>query len=419
MKSTSATAAYNQQPVNDFECEQLVIGTLIQNAHVLDDCSDLLSDDCFYDGRLKMIFHAINEMVQKASPVDIVTLPPYLEKTATDYHFTITEILNLSAKMILSSFREKCEYLYELSQRRKLLTMGMKLVNAGTTQNQELETILSELNESIDTIDVTPVSSITNASDAFEQLEKNVMENQKEDHRVFDRSGFTCFDERAFLRPQALTVIAANSGHGKSCLATSIAYNCAISGSGIAYYSLEMSKEELIARTAAPLCKIETSKLLYGKISKDELRRFQLSALEIKGIPLYFDERATISTDALFLSIRQMVRQKHIKGVIIDYLQILYQKGKPKNITEEAFLGGTIRSLKNMAKQLNIWIIVLSQLSRNHDSEEPNETYLRGSGQILEGCDNCALLYRPEKTDGMHYGGINANVSPTGTAHLN
>ncbi len=419
MSSLDQVTSYSLQPVHDEECERLVIGTLLQRPSLLDENGDILSEDCFYNARLRTLFTAIRKMMEEGRQVDVITLPPYLEKTVKDMTFSVIEIIELTNHMILNDCREKCMYLYELAHRRRLLYAGLRLVNAGISQQEDLEKVLTDLDGTLENIHDTPVSSITTSREALEGLTQNVLDNQDEHKNIFDYSGILCMDERAFLRPQALTVIAAYSGHGKSCLATSITYNCAKEGAPVAYYSLEMSKEELMARAVSPVCDIPTSRILYGKLNKEEMKRFRTACLKLGELPVFFDERATVSADALFLSIRQMVRQKHVHGVVIDYLQILSQNGRPKNQTEESFLGGVIRALKNIAKQMNIWIIVLSQISRNHDSEEPKESYLRGSGQILEGCDNCVLLYRPAKHEGVHYSGANSNVDPRGTAELN
>ena len=110
------------------------------------------------------------------------------------------------------------------------------------------------------------------------------------------------------------------------------------------------------------------------------------------------------------------MRKHHIKGIFVDYLQILVNNRKNSK-GDEAFLGDAVRAFKNLAKQENVFVVLLSQLARNHDCKEPSPDYLRGSGQIFEGCDNCYLIFRPEVT-GSRYTGINSNVDPHGTAQI-
>lgn len=407
------------EPVNDNMCERLVIGTIMQNKIAFEDNIDILDEDCFADWKLKMIFRAIRNIREKGEEADFITIPPYIEKNEKGYILDITELIDLTSGFINFGIREKCLYLKELSDRRKLLQLGMKLVSAGSTQNQILEEVMMEMNSTIDQINSNTNSGVDTIDSSIEQLTLNIEDNTNKKESIFDYSGIKSFDERAFLRPKALTVIAAYSGHGKSCMATSIAYNCARSGAPIAYYSLEMSKMELTARILAHDCKIPTSQLLYGKLTPAEEQSYRDVVLRCSNLPIYFDEKSTISSDALYMSIKKLARQKHIHGVIIDYLQILSQNNRQRNTTEEAFLGGVVRNLKNIANQLGIWIILLSQISRNHESDEPKESYLRGSGQILEGCDNCALLYRPSKIDGGKYSGANTNVDTENTAEIN
>lgn len=419
MASIENTINYQQEPVHDEACERLVVGTMLQNNLAYEENSDILSEECFENAKYRIVYEAIKGLTDSGGSADMLNIPEWIEQNEQGMKVSFDDLIELTKGCIMINFREKCLHLLELSKRRRLLLAGYKLISAGTSQATSFDEVMEQLNDTVEHINDTSVSAISSMEQALVELNKNIDTNKNGTENIFDFAGIRCLDERAFLRPQALTVVAAYSGHGKSCLATSIAYNCANTGTPIAYYSLEMSKMELSARIIAHVCKVPTSDLLYQKLSKKEGEEYIKASTRLLEMPIYFDERATVSADTMMMSIRQMVRQKHIKGVIIDYLQILSQNGKPKNITEEAFLGGVVRSLKNIAKQMNIWIILLSQISRNHESEEPKESYLRGSGQILEGCDNCVLLYRPSKTQGARYSGAHSNVNPIGTAELN
>ena len=419
MSTVNQSASFAQQPVSDNFCERAVIGTLLSYRDSYDKVGDILTEDCFRDGICQTVFKAIRDMTNQGLLADLITIPSYIERQSDGPKVTPVDLVELANGSSYYDIREKCLYLQELSKRRRLLIEGLRLVDAGTKQVRSLDEVLFELNETLTHMNDNAVTNITSTHDALTDLKKSIAENQSDQGQVYDYSGIQCFDERAFLRPEALNIIAAYSGNGKSCLATSIAYNCVCNGAPIAYYSLEMNKKELIARTIARICEIPTERLLYHQLSKTEMERFNVAAARFDSLPLYFDERATISIETLLMSIRQMVRQKHIKGVIIDYLQILSQTGKPKNQTDEAFLGEVVRNFKNLAKQLGIWIVLLSQISRNHETTEPKDSYLRGSGQILETCDNCVLLYRPSKYEGARYSGTNVNVDQIGTAELN
>lgn len=419
MSTVHQAATYVQQPVSDVFCERVVVGTLLSYRDAYDKVGDILTEDCFKDGICQSVFSAIREMINRGLTADLITIPSYMERMGDGPKVTPVDLVELANGSSYYDIREKSLYLQELSKRRRLLIEGLRLIDAGTKQDRSIDEVLYELNGTLDHLNDNAVTRITSTHDALKDLKKSIEENQSDEGQVYDYSGIQCFDERAFLRPEALNIIAAYSGNGKSCLATSVAYNCASTGVPIAYYSLEMNKKELIARTIARICEIPTERLLYHKMSKTEMKRFDMAAVQLDALPLFFDERATISIETLLMSIRQMVRQKHIKGVIIDYLQILSQTGKPKNQTDEAFLGEVVRNFKNVAKQMGIWIILLSQISRNRESTEPKDSYLRGSGQILETCDNCVLLYRPSKYEGAHYSGTNMNVNPMGTAELN
>ena len=285
--------------------------------------------------------------------------------------------------------------------------------------DKELTAIVGQGLERLRHIDQTPLSDVVTLAQAMGQLRQQVAELGQEE--PFSPSGFTCVDGNAMLRPGALTVIAAHSSHGKSALALTMAYNAAKRGHGVAYYSLEMDDKELAGRVAASLCDVEPKELLYGVGQRDKAELLSL----LDGVmdseretPVYFDSTAGHTIDSLMASIRFMARSKKVKGAVVDYLQILVQTLPRQNgQTEESALGGIVRQLKNLAKQEGIWILLLSQLNRNHGQEEPQESDLRGSGQILETADSCLLLWRPEKA-GQRYRGELSAVDTHNTAQL-
>lgn len=414
-KNKIAAEADSLVPVSDAACERMVIGTLLQNDRAYGENSDILTEDCFTDYHLRMVFRAICSLQAMGEEADMLTIPPYIERTEGKA-FPLSDFLDLTHGYITAGLREKCLYLTELARRRKLFLIAKKLEVVGSSLSVPIDETLNDLSNSIN--DISGGEGTVMAFDGALSVLSDVIDENKNGGVQFDSCGIACFDGRAFLRPEALTVIAAYSGHGKSCLASTIAFNCAKNGASVAYYSLEMSKVELAARMLSHVCDVPASKLLYGQLKGKEKTSFDKARLETSELPVFFDERATISTDTLYMSIQRMARKEHVHGVIIDYLQILSQTNRPAGMTEEAFLGGVVRRLKNLAKQLGIWIILISQLSRNHSGERPDVSYLRGSGQILEACDNCALLYRPERVEGGKYYGENASVTTEGTAEI-
>ena len=179
---------------------------------------------------------------------------------------------------------------------------------------------------------------------------------------------------------------------GKSTLATTIAANMALAGIPSVFYSMEMSAKQLTARIIARRTQVSTSTTLYGKLSDDEYNRVYDGSLEMKNLPIYFDEESKTSFTKICCSIRRLRKRFGIRIVFIDYLQIL-ANGRGDN--REQLLGDMARDLKRLAVEQDVAIVALSQLARNIGAKEPSLSRLRGSGQIEEACDIAVLIHRP------------------------
>lgn len=165
----------------------------------------------------------------------------------------------------------------------------------------------------------------------------------------------------------------------------------------VAFYSMEMTKEQLTARLLASKTNIPANDILYsGNLMASELELIDQARGALPGENLFFDDKSTSNIDSILLSIRMLKMQKDIDGAVIDYLQILNVNSRNNSYSREQAMGDAARRLKNLAKELNIWVIALSQLSRDSTCPEPNLNRLRDSGQIGEAADVVMLVYRPE-----------------------
>ena len=259
----------------------------------------------------------------------------------------------------------------------------------------------------------TADSGIFSFDESIEEL-KEIVNDNAQGKRSSLETGFRLFDERFLLRPTTLTIIAAFTGVGKSSIAMNIAMNTAKVGNGVAYYSLEMGKSELAARAISGKACISSSVIVNCKLENFQLQQFDRAIGETKGLPIYIDERATVSFDNTVRSIRTLARTKGIKLAVIDYLQIYSQVGD--NV--ESSLAYMARAAKNIAKECKIAVILLSQLSRG--KEHPDIKQLRGSGQIEESADNIVLIDRPEAypNSSIRYDGDFSDQDTHGTAKL-
>lgn len=406
----------------DKECEKAVISALITHPSCYYEVGNMLKADIFTDPKYKAIFEAVSVMLFNGQPVDICTLSEYMIEnpakgvTVENWPYEMAEISSSCATSATVYYNTA--NLNDLWQRRQVLLNLHNLADGATDRTRDITDTISEAAEKMQSISDNAVTDISTAADALNELETMLIA-QTQGEGAGAKTGFMCFDERGGLKPTHLNVIGAYPGQGKSSMALQMAVNVAVEGDPIAFYTMEMSKAELMARAAAADAGLNVSTMLNSpeQLTQEEWQRFRTSKARLAGLPIYFNEKATTSIEDLLCSARTFVRRNKIRGIFVDYLQIMSTSRRDKKLSREEFYGDVVRMLKNLAKQENIFVVLLSQLSRDHDSKEPSPDYLRGSGQILEGCDNCYLIFRPEAT-GSRYSGKYANADPKGTAQI-
>ena len=267
------------------------------------------------------------------------------------------------------------------------------------------------------------INHIRKAGEYLTEVDERIKNNIEGIAPKSTHTGFAEIDNRGSLQPSNLIVVAADSSQDKTAFAGSIALNAAKAGASVAFYSLEMTDVQITTRLIFMDSGIPCSVLFNGKLNTQELQRFQASLEEIKNLNVYIDDHLR-TIDMIIASIRTMVIKKHIDGAIIDYLQILSVITKVRNTEEQ--LAEIARRLKILAKELGIWIMLLSQLSRDTQSRdaEPTLSQLDEDGRINEIADTTILIYRPEYYSmgagrNFKYSGQYANVSTHGTALVN
>lgn len=404
----------------DRDCEKAVVGALMNYPSCYYEVSSILKADIFTDPKCKAIFEIVSIMIFNGFAVDLLTIHAYMEKNPTEgVTVGAEDLAEISSSVVTSAtVYNNAAYLNELWQRRQVLLNIYGLAEGAIDKTKDITATISEAAEKIQSISDNAVTDISTAADALDELETMLMDQAKGEG-TGAYTGFVCFDERGGLKPTHLNVIGAYPGQGKSSIALQMAIRTAAEGNPIAFYTMEMSKAELMARAAATDAGLIVSTMLNRPdlLTQEEWQRFRESKAKLAKLPIYFNEKATTSIEDLLCSARTFVRRNKIRGIFVDYLQIMSTSRRDKKASREEFYGDVVRVLKNLAKQENIFVVLLSQLSRDHDSKEPSPDYLRGSGQILEGCDNCYLIFRPEAT-GSRYSGKYANVDPKGTAQI-
>lgn len=198
-------------------------------------------------------------------------------------------------------------------------------------------------------------------------------------------------------------------------LAIAFTLSAAKYGDGVAFYSMEMKKEQIAARMIAIESGISASDIMYSKLNTEQFEQIDAGIGKIYDKPVYFDDRSTSNIDTILASIRTMKLKYGISGAVVDYLQILSVNMKGSNTEQQ--MGEAARRLKNLAKELDIWIVALSQLNRDNINPVPTLARLRASGQIAEAADVVMLIYRPELY-GKYYPDPFQNADTAGTAMI-
>lgn len=406
----------DKQKINDVLCENIVIGTLILSPAELPGVEDILASEMFYDPNMAVIFKTISQMNSNGEKIDPFTVYGHLAKKG--YKIEQAFIIDLITKVVSSvTLRDDCIRLVELWKRRKMWEVGSQLMNAGYNEIGEVDSIRKEAIETLRSLTYT-ASSVENNFDVSKKVDHIVNDILSGKTMEIIPTGFPEIDEKGGLAPSNLVVIAAKSSEGKTSLALDFCVSATRHGFGCAIYSMEMQSSQLYARMLSSEMGGTARNILLFPMNEEELKRYEKAVGQLESLPFFYDDTASISFAKIKTSIRYMTHKKRIKLVVIDYLQILQNNERANNQTEEQFFGMVSRELKNLAKELNICIILLSQISRSNENiVEPSLSKLRGSGQIVEAADVVILIYRPELY-GREYSGHFSNITTKGTAMI-
>lgn len=386
----------NQSLINDKKAEEYVVGSLLIDCNIYTTISKYLNEDCFYNEKCKAIWNVINTLWKQAVPVDLITVISELTKTKSDVSaFDLTEIVNNTVSSAHAEYH--AIRLQDLSRRRKLWEIGQKLSSTAFSEVEETSVLQQDVISSISKVFDKDESFFT-LTDALNSLSLIMSRNLSCKQKITGtKTGMTKFDEKGGLQGSDLIIIAGETSQGKTSLALSVIKVAIENRAKVAFYSMEMTKEQLTARLLSAKTNIPANDILYSStLSSTELKIIDEAKGSLPGNNLFFDDKSTSNIDSILTSIRMMKLKYDIDGAAIDYLQILNVNMKNLSFSREQAMGDVARRLKNLAKELNIWIIALSQLSRDSMHPEPNLNRLRDSGQIGEAADVVLLVYRPE-----------------------
>ncbi len=366
--------------------QRVVVGYLLNNPNLYMENIEFFSNDVFTDINCKKVLDAIKATTNNGKPIDVLSL---CDETGLD----IVEMTHL--------YQEVDYNIDFASAVTKIATAKMEMLTAHyfaeastrILQGADVYKVISDTSSFIASNEMRPVKRMTHISENVKEL-VNHMARLKNNEISGIRTNIEKFDEHTGgLQSTDLIVIAGETSQGKTALALSIAYNVAINKHAkIGIFSLEMSNLQLTARLMSMESKISSKKILFEPMRSYEFQQINSGINRICESDIYIDECSNSSIDYIIAGIKIAHMQYGIKVAVVDYLQLVKDTTKK---SDESEIASNARRFKNVAKELNITVILLSQL-RREQNPRPTIARLRGSGQIEEAADLILLIWRPE-----------------------
>ena len=391
-------------PPRDIELEEIVLGACMLEKDAYMNVCDILVPDSFYDPVNKKIYEAITTLGLNQRPIDMMTVTEQLRRDGTlEEVGGAIHIAELTARVYSSANLEfHASIVAQKYLARRLITFAANVETKAYDETNDIEDLLQETESQLFDIsqnqlkrEVTQVDPVINL--ALEQIQ-NAANNESGLSGL--QTGYRDLDKiTSGWQNSDLIIIAARPAMGKTAFVLSMAKNMAVDfNEPIAIFTLEMSNVQLIKRLISNVASLEGEKIKSGRLSPEEEDRLNSRIRNIYGAPLYLDETPGLSISELRTKARRLVREKGVKMIMIDYLQLMNATGMKLGSREQE-VSTISRSLKALAKELNIPIIALSQLNRSTESREdkrPVLSDLRESGAIEQDADIVCFIHRPE-----------------------
>ncbi len=392
-------------PPNDIEAEQAILGSMLTDKDAVISAIEVLKTEDFYREDNRIIYEAILNLYNKADPIDIITLKAELVSMGKfDVVGGIEYLASLPDMAPTSANIEKyIKIVEEKSMLRNLISTANEIIALGYEPTEEVDMIVDEAERKMFNImqqkSKKGYSSIKDILvDTFVDLEK--LYNQKQQITGVP-TGFIDLDKRtAGLHESDLILVAARPAMGKSAFALNIATNAAVRAKmPVVIFSLEMSKEQMANRILCSEAMVDSNKVRTGKIDDEDWVKLAGALGPLSESGIYIDDTPGISVMEIRAKCRKLKLEKNIGLVVIDYLQLVQGSSSKRGGSREQEISEISRSLKILAKEINVPVIALSQLSRapeQRPDHRPILSDLRESGAIEQDADIVMFLYRDE-----------------------
>ena len=393
---------YNRIPPHHVEAEQSILGSILIDRHALSDVSGRLKPDAFYLEKHRELYEVILTIYEDSQPVDIITVSDALAKRGTlekvgdvDYIAQLANSVPTTANVLhyVSIVEDKALL-------RKLIDISGKITDLGYQGSMEGMDVLAtaeksifDLAQGLSRTGLEPLNTLLDTT--FTQLEDLC---RKKGELTGVPSGFIDLDRKTTgFQKSDLILIAARPAMGKTSFALNIAINAALRQHTVAIFSLEMSRQQLVNRLLSSESMVELEKMRSGRLEGEDWKKIGFTLGPLSKAPVYIDDNAGINVMEMMSKLRRLKLERGLDLVVIDYLQLMEGRRKSENRQQE--ISEISRGLKIMAKELDVPIIALSQLSRAPEmrtDHRPILSDLRESGAIEQDADMVLFLYRDD-----------------------
>ncbi len=409
-----STMVYGKVPPQAKELEEAVLGAVMLEKSAFDTVIEILQPECFYVDAHQRIYKAFKSLADNHLPIDILTVVEELKrKEELDMvggPYAITKLTN--SVVSTANIEAHARIILQKFIQRELIRLSGEIIGDAYEDSTDVFDLLDEAEEKM--FKITNNYLKKNFEDIGDALKKAI---ERIDHLRTTKddisgvhSGFPTLDRITYgWQPTDLIILAARPSVGKTAFALNLARNAAMNNSkktGVGFFSLEMSAAQLVQRMLSAESEIHMEKISRGKLEEHEYRQLQTKGIQrLEQAPIYIDDTAALNIFEFRAKARRLVNKHNVGIIIIDYLQLMSGSGD-RNSNREQEISTISRNLKALAKELNIPIIALSQLSRavetRKESKMPQLSDLRESGAIEQDADMVMFIYRPEYYEVMN-----------------
>jgi len=405
----SAREAPMRVPPQDIDMERALLGALLLNQSAMYEVADTVGVDSFYAGKHRVIYDAMLSLYTKGEPIDVVTISGKLKErkqlTEVGGAAYLGELANAAASP--GSARHYAQGVQTKFVLRSLIDAAAKIGELGFQEDRDIESVLDEAQSAVFSVTNSPMLQTFTAikdelSEAWERLEH--LQKHTGSMRGVP-TGFPQLDNMlAGLQKSDLVILAARPSMGKTALALDIARQTATKHkTAVGIFSLEMSSQQLVDRMLAAQAGVNSWRLRTGKISKDdEYRRLQEGIATLSDAPIYIDDKPGTTVLSMRSVARRLKMERDLGLIIVDYLQLITPTNIRSNDSMVQQVTEISRALKGMARELDVPVLALSQLSRAVETRRgrPRLSDLRDSGSIEQDADVVMFIHREDKMSG-------------------